>query len=87
MEPTTAKQAFQSPHWIKAMQEEYNALLKNNTWSLVTPPVHKSPIGCKWVFRVKENSDGTINKYKARLVAKGFIKELGQILHKLFHLL
>ncbi|GAU28846.1 hypothetical protein TSUD_21830 [Trifolium subterraneum] len=77
MEPTTAKQAFQSPHWVKAMQEEYNALLKNNTWSLVTPPAHKRPIGCKWVFRVKENSDGTINKYKARLVAKGFHQRAG----------
>lgn len=57
------------------MQEEFNALQKNNTWSLVAlvalPPNRKA-IGCKWVFRVKENFDGTINKYKAPLVAKGF---------------
>ena len=31
-------------------------------------------IGCKWVFQVKYNSDGTILKYKARLVAKGFLQ-------------
>ncbi|MCH82526.1 retrovirus-related Pol polyprotein from transposon TNT 1-94 [Trifolium medium] len=77
VEPTTVKQAFQSSHRTKAMQEEYDALIKNNTWTLVSPPAHKSPIGCKWVFRVKENSDGTINKYKARLVAKGFHQKAG----------
>ncbi|MCH79360.1 retrovirus-related Pol polyprotein from transposon TNT 1-94 [Trifolium medium] len=76
-EPTTAKQALQSSEWVKAMQEEYNALMKNNTWTLVDPPNHKRPIGCKWVFRIKENPDGTINKYKARLVAKGFHQKAG----------
>ena len=54
------------------MQDEYHALLKNQTWTLVSPSDSKRPIGCKWVFRVKENPDGSINKYKARLVAKGF---------------
>ena len=34
-------------------------------------------IGCKWVFKVKENPDGTMNKYKARLVAKGFHQVAG----------
>jgi histone deacetylase 1/2 len=52
------------------MKEEYDALIRNNTWTLVAPLAHKHPIGCKWVLRVKENPDGTIHKYKARLVAK-----------------
>ncbi|MCI81567.1 retrovirus-related pol polyprotein from transposon TNT 1-94, partial [Trifolium medium] len=34
-------------------------------------------IGCKWIFRIKENPDGTIKKYKARLVAKGFLQTPG----------
>ncbi|KAL6339591.1 hypothetical protein AAG906_034676 [Vitis piasezkii] len=55
-----------------AMTDEYLALLRNDTWNLVPPPTDRKLIGCKWVFKVKENPDGTINKYKALLVAKGF---------------
>ena len=54
------------------MQLEYEALMKNHTWDLVPLPPNKKAIGCKWVFRVKENAYGSINKFKARLVAKGF---------------
>ncbi|KAJ0580022.1 putative RNA-directed DNA polymerase [Helianthus annuus] len=59
------------------MDSEFNALLKNATWDLVPPSSHK-PIGCKWVFRIKRNPDGSIAKYKARLVAKGFLQEYGK---------
>ncbi|KAL0346565.1 UNVERIFIED_CONTAM: Retrovirus-related Pol polyprotein from transposon TNT 1-94 [Sesamum calycinum] len=54
------------------MNEEIQALTKNNTWGIV--PLLKKPIGCKWVFKLKLKEDGTINKYKARLVAKGYKK-------------
>ncbi|KAK2420319.1 putative mitochondrial protein [Trifolium repens] len=77
IEPKGVKQALQSSHWLAAMKEEYDALLRNKTWTLVPPPTHKQPIGCKWVFRVKENPDGTIQKHKAKLVAKGFHQQAG----------
>lgn len=77
MEPTSVGQALSSPHWFQAMKDEYHALLKNQTWTLVSPSVSRKPIGCKWVFRVKENPDGSINKYKAMLVAKGFHQQAG----------
>lgn len=51
--------------------------MRNQTWTLVKPSESRKPIGCKWVFRVKENSDGSLNKYKARLVAKGFHQQAG----------
>ncbi|KAL6344904.1 hypothetical protein AAG906_006662 [Vitis piasezkii] len=59
------------------MVEEYQALVRNNTWTLV--PFHPSMnvIDSKWIFRVKYNSDGTIQRYKARLVAKGFQQYAG----------
>ena len=76
-EPKSVKQALTDPNWLSAMQQEYEALMKNNTWSLVPLPPDRKPIGCKWVFRVKENADGSINKYKARLAAKGFNQVAG----------
>ena len=59
------------------MQSEYDALMRNDTWTLVDLPASRTAIGCKWVFRVKENPDGSVNKYKVRLVAKGFHQQLG----------
>ena len=60
------------------MDEEYNALMKNKTWQLV--PAHlgnNNIIDCKWIFKIKKKSDGSIERYKARLVAKGFKQRYG----------
>ncbi|KAH9750608.1 retrovirus-related pol polyprotein from transposon RE1 [Citrus sinensis] len=59
------------------MQEEFNALIRNQTWCLVPPEQNMKLVGKKWIYRVKQNSDGSINKYKARLVAKGFLQTEG----------
>nr|KYP32233.1 Retrovirus-related Pol polyprotein from transposon TNT 1-94 [Cajanus cajan] len=84
VEPKTTKQALSNPTWTAAMQTEYNALLHNGTWSLVPLPPHRTAIGCKWVFRVKENPNGTVQKYKACLVAKGFNQQFGFDYHETF---
>lgn len=72
IEPTGYRQAMKQPQWLQAMQLEHEALVKNNTWTLVPLPADRQAVGCKWVFRTKQNPDGSVNKYKARLVAKGF---------------
>jgi len=54
------------------MQEEYDALLANQSWSLTSLPTSRYVVRYKWIFCIKENSDGIINCYKSRLVAKGF---------------
>jgi histone deacetylase 1/2 len=59
------------------MEEEYNALIQNKTWHLVPPSNKKNLIDCKWVYRIKKRSDGTIDRYNARLVAKGFKQRYG----------
>jgi len=71
VEPTYFHEAVQDPKWRQAMAEEIEALEKNDTWSLTDLPVGKKPISCKWVYRVKYNADGSIQRYKARLVIRG----------------
>ncbi|KAL0546151.1 hypothetical protein IC582_016057 [Cucumis melo] len=71
MNQPNAKEALKHLHWRKAMEEEFLALKKNNTWSLTQQKCDQKTVGCKWVFKIKRNSDGSIARYKARLIAKG----------------
>ncbi|KAL3518523.1 hypothetical protein ACH5RR_021112 [Cinchona calisaya] len=59
------------------MEEEMMALDNNGTWDLVHLPANKEAIGCKWVFVVKVNPDGSVARLKARLVAKGYAQTYG----------
>lgn len=75
VEPTTVHEALQSVHaqqWRQAMDEEYTSLCANGTWTLEEPPKGVRPIPVKWVFKVKKDAHGNIERYKARLVVKGF---------------
>lgn len=72
LEPTNFKTALQDSKWYLAMKEEFEALQKNSTWTLVPPHAAAKIVENKWLYRVKYNPDGSIAKYKARLVAKGF---------------
>ncbi len=63
----------ESELWQKSMDEEMRSFLENGTWELVERPEGLKPIPMKWVYKVKWDAQGNIERYKFRLVAKGFL--------------
>ncbi|GJU22334.1 retrovirus-related pol polyprotein from transposon TNT 1-94 [Tanacetum coccineum] len=76
-EPTSFTIANNSIKWCQAMKEEYDALVKNGTWSLVPHACNTNVVDCKWVYMLKRAKNGAITRYKARFVAKGFHQQPG----------
>jgi len=66
------------------MDEELSALQLNQTWTLTLLPAGQKPTGCKWVYKIKYNSYGSVNIYKVRLVAKGYTQIEGVDYSKTF---
>ena len=63
IEPITMEEAMASDYaaeWRQAANLEYESLISNNTWELVELPAGCTPIGCKWVFKIKYCSDGRV---------------------------
>lgn len=79
-DPINFRQAMESSNshkWIEAMNEEYKSMQDNKVWELVSLPVGAKPVGCKWIFKTKRDSNGNVKRYKARLVVKGFTQKEG----------
>jgi hypothetical protein len=71
-EPRNVKEAMSDPNWTRSMKEELGSLSNNGTWELVDEiPEGKKPIPCMWIWKLKRNPDGGIERYKSRLVALG----------------
>ncbi|XP_074356385.1 uncharacterized protein LOC141696098 [Apium graveolens] len=83
-EPRTFARAVLDPQWILAMNKELDALESNNTWELVTLPLGKQTIGCKWVFKIKYLANSEIDRYKVRLFAKGYTQQPSVDFHDTF---
>ena len=75
--PRDWQEAKQYPEWRAAMLEEMAALEKNQTWVLTYLPGDKKAVGCKWVFTIKQDPNGKVERYKARLVAKVYSQTYG----------
>lgn len=71
-EPTCFIIVAKHPEWRHAINDEFDAFLRNGTWALVPATPQMNVIGCKWVYRLKRNVNGTIQCHKAQLVANGF---------------
>ncbi|MCO5603108.1 hypothetical protein L7F22_057253 [Adiantum nelumboides] len=72
--------------WRQAMESEYQSLMDNGTWQLVSSPPSRKLVTCKWLLRKKLKADGTVSHYKGRLVARGFTQVPGMDFTKTFSL-
>ena len=71
-EPSSFQEAVQEPTWVDAMVEEFDSIFRNSACEIVTRLVGKSIVGSRWIYKVKQATDGSIEKYKARFFALGF---------------
>ncbi|CAG8681828.1 11691_t:CDS:1, partial [Acaulospora colombiana] len=80
LEPSSLKEALRrsdADKWVEAAADEIGAHMRNGTWELVPLPAGRKAIGSRWVFKIKKNADGSIERYKGRIVAKGYAQREG----------
>eukprot|EP00894_Picocystis_sp_ML_P003164 jgi/Pico_ML_1/53681/g4188.t1 len=70
--------------WQHAITDELTSLAKNGTWRLVTLPPGRTPLTTTWVFKVKTDGDGQVERHKARLCVRGFEQRAGVDFHEVF---
>eukprot|EP00253_Pinus_taeda_P019595 PITA_19595 len=71
-EPYSFEEAVQQPIWVDAMVEEYDSIVHNSVWDVVLRPENKSLVSSRWLYKVKQAADGSVEKHKERFVACGF---------------
>jgi hypothetical protein len=59
------------------MTEEYQSIIKNDVWEIVPRPKRKYVVYSKWIYKIKHDVYGSIDKYKARFVSRGFSQKEG----------
>ena len=71
-------EALKGPYaaeWKKALDEEYNTMMKQDTWKLVELLAGKQVLSVKWILCIKTKGDRSMERFKARIVARRFIQE------------
>jgi hypothetical protein len=74
---TSVREALADLNWRRAMKEEYEVLLTNQTWDLVPRSSGCNVVIGKWIWTIKHRADGTLERYKVRWVLRGFTQRLG----------
>ena len=76
-EPPNYEEVAEKKEWKDAMIEEYQSIMKNDVQDVVPRPEGNSIVTSKWIYKIKNAVDGSIEKYKARFVAHGFSQKGG----------
>ena len=71
-EPSSFEEAVQQRIWVDAMVEEYDSIFHNSVWDVVPRPENKSVVSSRWLYKVKQATDGSVEKHKVIFVAQGF---------------
>eukprot|EP00253_Pinus_taeda_P010452 PITA_10452 len=71
VDPSSFEEVVQQPMWVDSMVE-YDSIIRNNFWEVVPRPTDKSVVSSKWLYKVKQAIDGSVEKHKAIFVARGF---------------
>jgi hypothetical protein len=72
-EPQTYGEAMRSreaEEWQRAAQEEFDAIVKNETWVMCVLPKGQRAIPTRWVFKRKYDETGAVVRYKGRVVVQ-----------------
>ena len=70
--PSSFEEAVEDPAWVDAMVEEYDSIVINNAWEIVPRSEGKSVVGSRWIYKVKQAADRSVEKYKAIFFSRGF---------------
>jgi hypothetical protein len=79
-DPTSFEEAMRNAHsskWLEAIKDEMSPMSANKVWDLERIPNGAKTVGCKWVYKIKCDSKGNVERFKAQLVAKGFTQREG----------
>jgi len=71
-ETSSFEEAVEDPAWVDVVVEESDSIVRNSASEIVPRPEGKSVVGSRWIYKVKQEADGSVEKYKARFVARGF---------------
>lgn len=71
-DPSSFEEAVQKSIWVDVMVEEYDSIVRNSVWDVVPRPENKSVVSSRWLYKVKQVADGSVEKHKSRFVARGF---------------
>jgi hypothetical protein len=85
-EPTKIEEAVQKKQWKEAMTEEQQSIMKNDLWEIVPRPKEKLVVTSKWVYKIKNAADKSVDKYKARFIDRGLSQKEGEYYDKNFSL-
>ena len=76
-EPASFKEVAQHQVWLDAMVEEYNSVMVNNVWEVVSRSQDRFVVGSRWIYKIRYAAGNIVEKYKARFVAKGYAQKEG----------